>query len=1281
MASIFAVKTDLITQLDDQTARELIARLCRADMRSQGVSESVVTWGGDQRAADGGVDVRVNCQHLLPAPSYIKHHQTILQVKAERFPPSKIIKEIAPEEKIRKTIQELQDNGGGSYVIASTKDDVSDRYLNERISAMAECLEEHGINSSVSPDFFGSRFIADWLEQYPALVCWLRQAQGNPLAGWQSYGPWAYNEHSTDNEYLLDERAKIYLPGDDKPSPVQDAISDIRDKLREKVAIRIVGLSGVGKTRLVQALFDNRISTSGYQPSEENVVYTDLADSLEPQPKEMIEALKASEADAVVVIDNCGPDTHQRLTELVKQPDSKLRLITIEYDIREDLPEGTHCYRLEGASPEVIKDLLKIRFPVLTTLDIDSITEFSDGNARIAFALASTTENGGEFARLQSAQLFERLFLQKNEPDTELQRCAEAASLLYSFDGADLSDAGEIAILSSYADVSPMTFSRNMTELKRRGLLQQRGKWQAVLPHAIANGLALRMLQSLPVSEFHNKLFTSSSDRVARSFSRRLSFLHESTEAREITELLFAETGRLGNLSGLSNFERQMFSNLAAVDPKSALYALERACELEEFVSIENRDRQYFARTANKIAYDPVLFDLASQILKKFYLSEPENYNNNSCKEMLASLFTCHLSGTHATVDQRVSFVSECISSSDPNENTLGFNLLDLGLKTSFFSGYDFEFGARKRDYGWYPKTGADVQGWFKPWVFLCGKFGSENTAKGKLARAALGEALRGLWARVGLDDELAEIAASFKAIDGWPEGWLGVRRILQYDKSEFDTVRLSQLKALERELAPVDIVSQIKARVLVRGSFIDDLETDDGEDGSDEISASERFHRAEEKAKSLGEDAAEIPGILQELLPDLLIRRNGGNLYQIGYGVGLKHPRPEELFDDAKSILSTLDRSDVSLIWLHGLLYGWNKKDSEAVQRFLNSAIDDSIWAEWFVELQVQAGLDAQACVRLLKFLDEDRCPTWQFSYLAMGRATDPLTVSQILKIANQIAKRPDAGVPTAIDLLSMIVHYTDKKDDEYKIALADGLLEFLYSVNWRAVDGNHNGLDHDLEKVLSFALGATNSESRVVPILDNILSFGGEHIAYSDFRKSAIRPFFEKFPRLALNAVCQPDKEGRYYSAKRLIADEYSERRETALEHVPTEILIEWCNELPEQRYEFAASTCKLFGRGRHDEDVLSLDRTAIELLQAAPDKSKIAIIFIERFYPRSWSGSLANILNAKLPLLSDLNPNNEPDLKPIISEAEAKLMSWIEAERKREESEERGRNESFE
>lgn len=125
MHPIFAITTEDIRSLTDEQSRELIARLCRAELSKNSISQAAVTWGGDQRAKDGGVDVRIDVDPPLGIGGYIKRDRSAFQVKAEKFGPGKISDEMAPKGLLRPAIVELA-NDNGAYVIVSTRDSVSE---------------------------------------------------------------------------------------------------------------------------------------------------------------------------------------------------------------------------------------------------------------------------------------------------------------------------------------------------------------------------------------------------------------------------------------------------------------------------------------------------------------------------------------------------------------------------------------------------------------------------------------------------------------------------------------------------------------------------------------------------------------------------------------------------------------------------------------------------------------------------------------------------------------------------------------------------------------------------------------------------------------------------------------------------------------------------------------------------------------------------------------------------------------------------------------------------
>ncbi|MFS8050677.1 hypothetical protein QD461_33815 [Rhizobium sp. BR 314] len=245
-----------------------------AELEAQGCSRAAVTWGGNQRAADDGVDVEVASTNPIKAGGYVLAPLTAFQVKAEKFPASKITGEMKPEpaNTLRRVFDEIA-AGAGAYVIVSTQDDVSKKFMAERTKAMADALVGSPHVGKVTLAFYDAQKMADWASAHPTVAIWLRSAVGKPLRSWKSYGAWAHGETDESAEFLFDKGVRIYRSGRDGDLSTLDAVNELRKDLPANLNIRIVGLSGVGKTRLVQALFDDRIGTTPFfdAPIEEMV--------------------------------------------------------------------------------------------------------------------------------------------------------------------------------------------------------------------------------------------------------------------------------------------------------------------------------------------------------------------------------------------------------------------------------------------------------------------------------------------------------------------------------------------------------------------------------------------------------------------------------------------------------------------------------------------------------------------------------------------------------------------------------------------------------------------------------------------------------------------------------------------------------------------------------------------------------------------------------------------------------------------------------------------------
>ena len=480
---MFEITAKDIALLSDEDLRTLIGLLCESEVRSRGLPTSSVTWGGNQNAADAGVDVRVALPAQTEIEGFVPRPATVFQVKTEEMPPAKVDAEMRPHGSIRPVIRELAAISG-AYVIVSSKSSTTDPAIQSRRDAMAEAVRDVPNHQALFLDFYDVGRVATWTREHPNLILWVREKIGRVIQGWHPYGAWAYAPEGPKSEYLLDGSLRIQT-GEGKHGEGLDALQGIhyiRSLLSgEGKVVRLIGLSGVGKTRLVEALFDDRVGQHNLDPAL--AAYTNMADDPDPQPTALVSDLLAARTRTIIVVDNCPSDLHRRLSELCRSPGSTVSAITVEYDIQEDEPEGTEVIKLEPVSIDLMEKLVSRRFEQLSAIDARTIAEFSGGNARIAFTLAASMEKNDTIAGLSDIELFQRLFQQRHEPDRTLLLAAQACSLVYSFQGEDISGGQDAELFRFGAMVgqSAQEIFRNIAELRRRDLAQQRSVWRAVL--------------------------------------------------------------------------------------------------------------------------------------------------------------------------------------------------------------------------------------------------------------------------------------------------------------------------------------------------------------------------------------------------------------------------------------------------------------------------------------------------------------------------------------------------------------------------------------------------------------------------------------------------------------------------------------------------------------------------------------------------------------------------------------------------------------------------------
>jgi hypothetical protein len=140
--TVLEITPEDVLALNDTDLRELVARLCEAEVWRARQSTVVVTWGGSQTTKDGGVDVHVELPAGVTwAGGFVPRRVTGFQVKKPDMAAKAIKDEMRPGDTLRPVIADLA-AAQGAYIIVSSSGTTSHTGLSDRRQAMHEAVDD-----------------------------------------------------------------------------------------------------------------------------------------------------------------------------------------------------------------------------------------------------------------------------------------------------------------------------------------------------------------------------------------------------------------------------------------------------------------------------------------------------------------------------------------------------------------------------------------------------------------------------------------------------------------------------------------------------------------------------------------------------------------------------------------------------------------------------------------------------------------------------------------------------------------------------------------------------------------------------------------------------------------------------------------------------------------------------------------------------------------------------------------------------------------------------------
>lgn len=1237
MSAPLEVTVGDIQRLADEPLRELIKRLCLAEFSDAGLPSSAVRAGGHQDASDGGIDVRVDLPGTPAGLDFIPKGQTGLQAKAESMPASKVSGEMLDRGTLKPAIRELLTRGG-AYVIVSSKDSCTETMLAQRLAVMRQVVGDAGLTDDVTVDFFGADRIAGWTNRHPGVVLWLREHLDGPSHGWRGYGTWT--AVSAAAGFLVDEQPRVEAPGEQgtQQLTIAQTLVELRAKLREPgKAIRLVGLSGTGKTRLVQALFE-----AGFD--EEHLpahlaVYADAGEALQPPPVEMLRRLAAQARPVVLVIDNCNPETHRALQTALAIRAGRVALLTVEYDIDSGEAEEADVYRLGVTTPELLDRLLAQREPALGSGVRQQIVNLSEGNLRVALALASAARRTGRLNGLSDADLFRRLFWQGRQPDGNLEHAARMLALVYSFkaEESDVPEAEqEIARLARLAGCSTAELRRHLGTLLHRGLAQQRGPWRAVLPHALANHLAVRGLQAVSADDLWREL--RQHERLSLSFARRLSALHDSPEAQALVERWFREAPGMAIFNEHSMRGREVFRRLAPVRPDLALLRLEQltATECQGLLGEQHvfyRDEVVWL--AGQLAYPAADFARAAEVLVRLAVRESGGSREARMPRPLEHLFRPLMSGTEADAGQRMALLASLLDSPDVRRQRLALAALRTMLAVNWSGSVPETFGTRVRGDGWRPMSSGDWEAWYGGLMQLVAeRVCAEHVLASDLAGMVAEVAVRLAWEPAVLP-ALERFADAVAHLPQALNVWRGIAAALICPPNSApaaDPALRVRLERLVARLRPQSLEDRIEALVYVEPhGRVDLLEHEEMQ-----VHLSGAAPSSGRYSQMLTEVGAELALRLHE--PALLHRLIDN--FSPGYTPLLGRRVAESVVDLAADWATLVRRYAAASPasrdsgFIRGFFDGLRARDPAMAEQQLDACVAQPQLAELGVELHTGQTVDGAGAARLTVLARRGQVPAAKFGWLKFGGLLSGISSASHAELLSAIKDLPD-GLKVAIDLHGMRLHGLGERarDDADAGQLCVSLLmavgeDFQTDEAWSRVD--------DLAEL---ALASAEGEAVAIHLCEVLTHREqGQHWPLNYAADRLLRRVFGAHGAVALEVFYRADEGDRLDALSQLNVDPGHPVRV-----VPVDTLLEWVRMEPLGRGPWVAGMIDAF-------DAMDLSAAARALLQMAPDRAAVLEGFATTVHPTYSRGSYEQ---ASAPRLLAL--------KSLMTDAAADVAAW--------------------
>ena len=488
-----------------------------------------------------------------------------------------------------------------------------------------------------------------------------------------------------------------------------------RQILENKKVLRLLGLSGMGKTHLVNEAFgkDNFL--------KKHYLYIDCYSCEYNDFRARLDWLFINYREAYLVFDNCDQEIHQRIINLRRELQGSNPILTIYNNPMEESSGGSATYLLmERAYNDIIESILSDLPSLNSQVDLDKIKEFSGGIPMIARLLAEGIRREQNIGIITDASLMDKVLGVKQGSE---ERAVLQALSLFSFVGYQDEYAAQLEFLAKYRKIAMIAgddeqrhtvFDRTIQYYLQRGIIEAKGRLVGIRPTPIALYLCEEWLNTCSPDQFYQILKdlqnSPSAHVLTEAFCTQFRYLGKSHRARLLVADIAGPNRPLAHLSEItSNYGSRLLLSFSEVNPEIVAQTLESIIGIMTAEELQQLDegRCNIIWTIEKLCFDPSTFTRGASMLLHLAIVEDESHGYSAVDRFIG-LFSLILPGTSVPLLDRLAFLTKQYKHLD--RHRLLLKAISRALQP-IDCPYTWEAGVRglERLEHYYPQSGEEI--------------------------------------------------------------------------------------------------------------------------------------------------------------------------------------------------------------------------------------------------------------------------------------------------------------------------------------------------------------------------------------------------------------------------------------------------------------------------------------------------------------------------------------------------------------------------------------------